>query len=172
MASDIAGTSTIFASVVFHCAPNAADPSLVIKSTTKVGGREGATAGRSACAVAIVPENAAAAAASASRTEPFLSISVSSSTISKQDLNLTLDRGVGKAKCAARVAMTGGLRLRSAPSDLDNCPGPSKARSADRAQRLLPVTCPNRANEFDVFGKSLGGPKSLVWVTGGKTRSE
>jgi hypothetical protein len=33
---------------------------------------------------------------------------VSSSAVSKQDLNLTLDRGVGKAKCAAEVAMTGG----------------------------------------------------------------
>src|SRR5262249_9496940 len=65
------------------------------------------------------------------------------------------------ANCAARVAMTGGPRVRSAPSDLHNCPAPSKARSADRAQRLLPVTCPNRVNEFDVFGKSLGGPKSL-----------
>src|SRR5262249_27880408 len=116
MASGIAETSTIFASVVFHCAPNAADPALVIKSTTNVGGREGATAGRSDCAAAIVPEKAAAAAASASRSEPFLSISVSSSTVSKQDLYLTLDRGVGKAECAARVAMARRPRLRSAPA--------------------------------------------------------
>src|SRR5262249_7945412 len=55
MASGIAGTSTIFASVVFHCAPNAADPSLVIQSTTNVGGREGATAGRSPCVAANRP---------------------------------------------------------------------------------------------------------------------
>src|SRR5262249_46666110 len=116
MASGIAGTSTIFASVVLHCAPNAADPSLVIKSTTNVGGREGATAGRSACAAAIVPEKAAAAAASASRSEPFLSISASSSTVSTQDLNPTLDRGTGKAECAAGVATAERSHLRSAPS--------------------------------------------------------
>src|SRR5262249_12713548 len=118
MASGIAGTSTIFASVVFHCAPNAADPSLVIKSTTNVGGRDGPTAGQSACAAAIAREKAAAAAASASRSEPFLSISVSSSTVSKQDLNLTLDRGAGKAECAARVVIAGRPRLRSAASTI------------------------------------------------------
>src|SRR5882672_11186529 len=45
MASGIAGTSMIFASRVFHCAPNMADPSSVIRSTVHTGGSDGARAG-------------------------------------------------------------------------------------------------------------------------------
>src|SRR5262245_51670822 len=45
MASGIAGTSMIFASLVFHCAPNMADPSNVIRSTIHTGGSDGAMAG-------------------------------------------------------------------------------------------------------------------------------
>src|SRR6266852_7068134 len=45
MASGIAGTSMIFASRVFHCAPKMADPSSVIKSTVHTGGSDGAMAG-------------------------------------------------------------------------------------------------------------------------------
>src|SRR5438445_4743985 len=45
MAPGIAGTSMIFASRVFHCAPNMADPSSVIKSTVHTGGSDGAMAG-------------------------------------------------------------------------------------------------------------------------------
>src|SRR5215472_2995625 len=45
MASGIAGTSMIFASLVFHCAPKIADPSSVIKSTLHTGGNAGAMAG-------------------------------------------------------------------------------------------------------------------------------
>src|SRR5438128_10107971 len=45
MASGIAGTSMIFASRVFHCAPNMADPSSVIRSTVHTGGSAGAMAG-------------------------------------------------------------------------------------------------------------------------------
>src|SRR3989441_12949119 len=45
MASGIAGTSMIFASRVFHCAPNMADPSSVIRSTVHTGGSDGAMAG-------------------------------------------------------------------------------------------------------------------------------
>src|SRR2546425_9523831 len=45
MASGIAGTSMIFASRVFHCAPNRADPSSVIRSTVHTGGSDGAIAG-------------------------------------------------------------------------------------------------------------------------------
>src|SRR2546429_5324273 len=45
MASGIAGTSMIFASLVFHCAPNMADPSSVIRSTIHTGGSDGAMAG-------------------------------------------------------------------------------------------------------------------------------
>src|SRR5438128_158900 len=95
MASGIAGTSTILASVVFHCAPNTADPSLVIKSTTCVGGRAGAMAGRGASAAAIVTKGAAAAAASAtSRTEPFLGIfCVLFLRSPRTDLNPTQDCG-------------------------------------------------------------------------------
>src|SRR5437667_3569329 len=43
MASVNAGHSTIFASIPFHRAPNAADPADVIKSTTCTGGTKGAT---------------------------------------------------------------------------------------------------------------------------------
>src|SRR5215471_2890008 len=45
MASGIAGTSIIFASRVFHCAPKMADPSSLIKSTLHTGGSDGAMAG-------------------------------------------------------------------------------------------------------------------------------
>src|SRR2546428_10861206 len=45
MASGIAGTSMILASLVFHCAPKMADPSSVIKSTVHTGGSDGAMAG-------------------------------------------------------------------------------------------------------------------------------
>src|SRR5262245_10479400 len=45
MASGIAGTSMIFASRVFHCAPKMADPARVIKSTVHTGGSDGAMAG-------------------------------------------------------------------------------------------------------------------------------
>src|SRR5215510_10602411 len=45
MASGIAGTSMIFASRVFHCAPKMVDPSSVIKSTVHTGGSAGAMAG-------------------------------------------------------------------------------------------------------------------------------
>src|SRR5207302_10154506 len=45
MASGIAGTSMIFASRVFHCAPKMADPSNVIRSTVHTGGSAGAMAG-------------------------------------------------------------------------------------------------------------------------------
>src|SRR5712691_173439 len=45
MASGIAGTSMILASFVFHCAPNRADPSSVIRSTVHTGGSAGAMAG-------------------------------------------------------------------------------------------------------------------------------
>src|SRR5882724_7395519 len=45
MASGIAGTSMIFASRVFHCAPKMADPSRVIRSTLHTGGSAGAMAG-------------------------------------------------------------------------------------------------------------------------------
>jgi hypothetical protein len=45
MASGIAGTSMIFASRVYHCAPKMADPSSVIKSTVHTGGSDGAMAG-------------------------------------------------------------------------------------------------------------------------------
>src|SRR2546427_6624841 len=45
MASGIAGTSMILASLVFHCAPNMADPSSVIRSTVHTGGSDGAMAG-------------------------------------------------------------------------------------------------------------------------------
>src|SRR5467141_2808440 len=43
MASVSAGVSTILASIPLHCAPNAADPAAVIKSTTCTGGTKGAT---------------------------------------------------------------------------------------------------------------------------------
>src|SRR4029450_10581524 len=45
MASGIAGTSMILASLVFHCAPNMADPSSAIRSTVHTGGSDGAMAG-------------------------------------------------------------------------------------------------------------------------------
>src|SRR5919106_6415180 len=45
MASGIAGTSMIFASLVFHCAPKIADPSSVIRSTVHMDGSDGAIAG-------------------------------------------------------------------------------------------------------------------------------
>src|SRR5437867_1842631 len=45
MASGIAGTSMIFASLVFHCAPKIAAPSSVIRSTIHTGGSDGAMAG-------------------------------------------------------------------------------------------------------------------------------
>src|SRR5438445_13900453 len=45
MASGIAGTSMILASLVLHCAPNMADPSSVIRSTVHTGGSDGAMAG-------------------------------------------------------------------------------------------------------------------------------
>src|SRR5215831_4352069 len=45
MASGIAGTSMILASLVFHCAPKMADPSSVIRSTVHTGGSDGAIAG-------------------------------------------------------------------------------------------------------------------------------
>src|SRR5262245_43173357 len=45
MASGIAGTSMILASRVFHCTPNMADPSSVIRSPLNSGGRDGAMAG-------------------------------------------------------------------------------------------------------------------------------
>src|SRR5262249_1930404 len=41
----IAGTSTIFASIVFHCALKTADPSAVIRSTTCTGTSEGGICG-------------------------------------------------------------------------------------------------------------------------------
>src|SRR2546430_14823871 len=50
MASGIAGTSMIFASRAFHCAPKMADPSSVIRSTVHTGGSAGAMAG---CGAAI-----------------------------------------------------------------------------------------------------------------------
>ena len=40
--SESAGHSTIFASFARHCAPNTADPSAVIRSTTCAGGTNGA----------------------------------------------------------------------------------------------------------------------------------
>src|SRR5262249_10545832 len=46
MAFAIAGPSTILASIVFHCAPNAADPSGVIRLTTCAGGSDGGICGR------------------------------------------------------------------------------------------------------------------------------
>src|SRR6516162_6166189 len=45
MASVSAGHSTILASLPFHCAPNAAIPATVIRSTTCTGGNAGAIAG-------------------------------------------------------------------------------------------------------------------------------
>jgi hypothetical protein len=45
IASVNAGHSTIFASIPFHRAPNTADPSTVIKSTTCAGGSNGALGG-------------------------------------------------------------------------------------------------------------------------------
>src|SRR5262249_48455783 len=45
MASVSAGHSTILASFPFHCAPNAAIPAAVIRSTTCTGGSAGAIAG-------------------------------------------------------------------------------------------------------------------------------
>ena len=45
MESDSAGHSTIFASIAFHRAPNAADPATVIRSTTCAGGTNGAIGG-------------------------------------------------------------------------------------------------------------------------------
>ena len=45
MASDSAGHSTSFASFAFHRAPNAAEPSTVIRSTTCAGGINGAIGG-------------------------------------------------------------------------------------------------------------------------------
>ena len=45
MAFAIAGPSTILASIVLHCAPNTADPSGVIRSTTCAGTREGGICG-------------------------------------------------------------------------------------------------------------------------------
>src|SRR5512135_3761611 len=39
------GTSTILASMVFHCAPNIAEPGLVIRSTSRFGGSNGAGIG-------------------------------------------------------------------------------------------------------------------------------
>src|SRR5258705_5440148 len=41
----IAGTSTIFASMFFHCPPKTAMPSTVVRSTTREGGSTGATTG-------------------------------------------------------------------------------------------------------------------------------
>src|SRR5262245_7956072 len=76
MALAIAAPSTIFASMVFHCAPKTADPSGVIKSTTCAGvsdggilgsGGAGAVAeGAGACAVAIGATAAMSNAAAAS----------------------------------------------------------------------------------------------------------
>ena len=45
MESDSAGHSTSFASIPFHRAPNAAEPSAVIRSTTCAGGTRGAIGG-------------------------------------------------------------------------------------------------------------------------------
>src|SRR6266849_2313007 len=45
MAFATAGTSTIFASITFHAAPNAADPAAVIRSTTCDGGSDGGMTG-------------------------------------------------------------------------------------------------------------------------------
>jgi hypothetical protein len=45
MASVNDGHSTTFASIAFHRAPNTADPSTVIKSTTCTGGSNGALGG-------------------------------------------------------------------------------------------------------------------------------
>src|SRR6266404_3468244 len=45
MASVSAGHSTILASIPLHCAPNAADPAAVIKSTTCTGGSKGGVVG-------------------------------------------------------------------------------------------------------------------------------
>src|SRR5689334_1666952 len=46
MALGMAGPSTIFASMLFHCAPKTADPSGVIRSTTLTGTSEGGICGR------------------------------------------------------------------------------------------------------------------------------
>ena len=45
MAPWIAGTSTILTSLTLHCAPSAADPSAVIRSTTCVAGSSGGMIG-------------------------------------------------------------------------------------------------------------------------------
>src|SRR5438094_6357210 len=73
MAPWIAGTSTIFTSLTFHCAPKAADPAVVIRSSTCAGGIDGgmigAGRGGGACATeidAIVDEMAIKAAPAAS----------------------------------------------------------------------------------------------------------
>src|SRR5690349_24331776 len=74
MAFAIGAPSTIFASMLFHCAPNTADPSAVIRSTDFTGTREGgirgkggtgAAAGVGVCAAAIFGIMATRAASAA-----------------------------------------------------------------------------------------------------------
>src|SRR5262245_3728618 len=78
-----AGTSTILMSVTRHWAPNAADPSLVIRLTTCEGGSDGGITGIGAgagCAKAndeSDSETAAAAATAAVRPRPDWRISSS-----------------------------------------------------------------------------------------------
>src|SRR5712691_9948360 len=84
MAFGNAGPSTIFASMVFHCARNAAMPSAVIRSTKWAGTRDGAMTGSGAgatgaagaCAAAIVAivMGTAPTAHATSRRRSFLSI--------------------------------------------------------------------------------------------------
>ncbi len=67
MALGMCGISTIFTAMCFHCAPNAAIPSEVIRFTVRAGGSAGAIVGAGtgagACAAAR-PEIIAATAAS------------------------------------------------------------------------------------------------------------
>ena len=52
-ASGIGLVLMIFASIVFHCAPNAADPCAAIKSTTNAGGSEGGIIGAGAAGAGV-----------------------------------------------------------------------------------------------------------------------
>src|SRR2546426_10678797 len=82
MAFGNAGPSTIFASMVFHCAWKAAMPSAVIRSTKWAGTRDGAITGNGAgaagaagaCAAATVMGTAPSTAHATSRRRSFLSI--------------------------------------------------------------------------------------------------
>src|SRR5436309_12475439 len=83
MAFGNAGPSTIFASMVFHCARNDAMPSAVIRSTKRAGTRDGAKTGSGgagaagaggACAAAILMEAAPSTEHATSQQKSFVSI--------------------------------------------------------------------------------------------------